>query len=56
MLDSQSTINVFSNMALLKDIHESDTTIRTRCNAGGKLQNSGGICLDMDGFGTILKG
>ena len=37
LLDSQSTIDVFSNKTLLSDIREIRTTMNIRCNAGVKV-------------------
>ena len=39
LLDSQSTIDVFSNPNLLTKIHMINTTLRIRCNAGIKTTN-----------------
>ena len=62
LLDSQSTIDVFSNKALLKDIHESDTTLRIRCNAGvkttkfrGHLSGYGWVWYYPEGIANILS-
>ncbi|KAL7502114.1 hypothetical protein ACHAXN_000460, partial [Cyclotella atomus] len=36
LLDSQSTIDVFSNGNLLTNIHSTTTTMHIKCNAGSK--------------------
>jgi hypothetical protein len=52
LLDSQSTIDVFSNAKLLEKIEQVETTMHIRCNAGVKSTNFRGYCLGMDGCGT----
>jgi hypothetical protein len=39
LLDSQSTIDVFSNHELLCDIRPTKTTMHIKCNAGSKSTN-----------------
>ena len=39
MLDSQSTIDVFSNSGLLTKIHKTNNTLRIRCDVGMKITN-----------------
>ena len=34
LLDNQSTVNIFYNKQLLKDVHETDSFVRVHCNAG----------------------
>ena len=62
LLDSQSTIDVFSNAELLTEIHESDTTLRIRCNAGmkttklkGHLSGYGWVWYYPEGIANILS-
>jgi len=50
LLDSQSTIDVFSNSDLLTKIHQTDTTLRIRCNAGMKTTNYQGY---LSGYGWV---
>ena len=50
LLDSQSTIDLFSNSKLLSNIHEVDTTLRIRCNAGMKTTNYRGY---LSGYGWV---
>jgi len=42
LLDNQSTVNTFCNKQLLRDIHETDTCVRVRCNAGVTRTNKVG--------------
>ena len=50
LLDSQSTIDVFSNPELLTKVHMIDTTLRIRCNAGVKTTNYRGY---LNGYGWV---
>ena len=50
LLDSQSTISIFSNCHLLKNIHKSDGWIHIHCNAGITRKNLVG---DFSGYGTV---
>ena len=50
LLDSQSTVDVFSNSDLLSKIHQTDTTLRIRCNAGMKTTNYQGY---LTGYGLV---
>ena len=50
VLDSQSTIDVFSNSDLLTKIHETNNTLRIRCNAGKKTTNFRG---HLSGYGWV---
>ena len=50
LLDSQSTIDVFSNRKLLRDIHAIDTTMHIKCNAGSKSTNLRGY---LSGYGWV---
>ena len=50
LLDSQSTIDVFSNPALLRDIHSIKTTMHINCNAGSKSTNLRGY---LTGYGWV---
>ena len=50
LLDSQSTIDVFSNAKLLSNIHRISTTLRIRCNAGMKTTNYRGY---LSGYGWV---
>ena len=50
LLDSQSTIDVFSNADLLTKIHRVDTTLRIRCNAGMKTTDYRGY---LSGYGWV---
>ena len=49
-LDSQSTVDVFSNGKLLTDIKASSTTMHIRCNAGVKTTNMQG---HLSGYGWV---
>jgi hypothetical protein len=50
LLDSQSTIDVFSNPKLLRNIHEVRTTLFISCNAGVKTTNLRG---ELPGYGMV---
>ena len=50
LLDNQSTVDVFWNKELLKDIHEADTTLDIHCNAGVSSTNKMGTLL---GYGRV---
>jgi len=50
LLDSQSTVDVFSNSDPLTKIHKTDTTLRIRCNAGMKTTNYKGY---LTGYGWV---
>jgi hypothetical protein len=49
-LDSQSTVDVFSNAMLLKDIHESESSMKIHCTAGVTATNLVGT---LPGYGTV---
>ena len=42
LLDNQSTVDVFCNLTLLRNIHASDWTLHLRCNAGTAPSNQVG--------------
>ena len=50
LLDSQSTIDVFSNADLLSNIHPINTTMHIKCNAGTKSTNLRGF---LSGYGWV---
>ena len=50
LLDSQSTIDVFSNEKLLTNIHATSTTMHIKCNAGSKSTNLRGT---LSGYGEV---
>lgn len=50
LLDSQSTIDVFSNGNLLTNIHSTTTTMHIKCNAGSKSTNLRGT---LSGYGEV---
>jgi len=50
LLDSQSTVDVFSNPHLLTNIRISKTTLMLHCNAGKAIVQQKG---DLKGYGTI---
>ena len=62
LLDSQSTVDIFSNHELLRNIHEIDTTLAVKCNAGcrttnlqGYLSGYGWVWYYPDGIANILS-
>ena len=62
LLDSQSTVDVFSNSDLLTKIHKTNTMLRIRCNAGmkttqykGYLSGYGWVWYYPDGIANILS-
>ena len=50
MLDSQSTVDIFCNPQLLKNIRKTADGMRIHCNAGSRLTNYVG---DLPGYGTV---
>jgi hypothetical protein len=50
LLDNQSTVDVFSNKRLLKNINKADTTMNIKCNAGVTKNNMVG---DLAGYGRV---
>jgi Zinc knuckle len=50
ILDSGSTIDVFTNPNLLRNIKTTSTTMNIRCNAGVTRTNQQG---ELDGYGTV---
>jgi hypothetical protein len=50
LLDNQSTVDVFSNRGLLKNIRNATTTMQIHCNAGVSHTNQIG---DLPGYGTV---
>jgi hypothetical protein len=50
LLDSQSTIDVFSNRDMLRDIHPTKTTMHIKCNAGSRSTNLRGY---LSGYGWV---
>jgi hypothetical protein len=50
LLDNQSTIDVFHNATLLKNIRQSDSQMKIHCNAGVTSTNMVG---DLPGYGTV---
>ena len=62
LLDSQSTISIFSNCHLLKNIHKSDGWMHFHCNAGitrtnlmGNFGGCGMVWYHPDGIANILS-
>ena len=50
LLDSQSTVDVFSNQALLQDIKTTSNTLRIRSTGGVSVTNQQGT---LPGYGTV---
>jgi len=50
LLDSQSTVNVFKNRKLLKNIRDAKKALSLHCNAGIAMVNKIG---DLPGYGTV---
>jgi len=50
LLDSQSTVDVFKNKKLLKNIHDAKKALSLHCNAGIATVNKIG---DLPGYGTV---
>jgi hypothetical protein len=62
LLDNQSTVDVFYNEQMLKNIHESGATVNIRTNAGnsrtslrGHLPGYGDVWYDPNGIANILS-
>ena len=50
LLDSQSTVDMFSNKKLLTNIRDSKWTLTLYCNAGKAIINQKG---DLKGYGSV---
>jgi hypothetical protein len=62
LLDNQSTVDIFSNSALLKNIRQVDRFMNIRCNAGtrctnimGELPGYGDVWYDKESIANILS-
>ena len=63
LLDNQSTVNIFSNKDLLKDVRTTHRCMRIRCNAGWSVTNMigrlpgypGKVWYNPDGIANILS-
>jgi len=53
LLDSQSTVDVFMNKKLLKNIHDVKKTLSLHCNAGVTTVDKLGTCWDMVQSGSM---
>ena len=50
LLDNQSTVDVFTNANVLKNIHVMNSTMKIHCNAGVSHTNKVG---DLPGYGMV---